>query len=348
MSAMTFSDLTDILFENYGAMTIDNVVRQGPGNWLVPSESFLGRLREKGRVFIGGADGNDRYVRDWGIKVAGKTAASFGAADGYPVATQPTWDDANLPWARVGVMVEIDNLIRLATRRNALRGGLEGLGTQIADALKAIMHEIELELATDGSGNGGDDIDGFLAFLSTSNTYATIAQAGQALWQANITAAGSVALSKTLLRTLVRNAWNRNAIGPNTEIWMDLLQFQKFATLYEDSVRFVPGATAGTVIPHYADGSFLIPMKVIKGVPTSEVWMLNLDEIEFRFLDHTPEDQLSEVRDQEAMHEGHPIGFEQVQTGKDSKAIFVKAYGNLCCVNPYHQSAITGLATTAP
>lgn len=348
MSAMTFTDLTDLLYENYGQLVLDNVVRQGLGNWLIPEQSFMGWLRSHGRVFVGGADGNDRYVRDWAVKVSGKSAASFGANDAYPVATQPTWDDALVNWCRVGVLVEVDNLIRMATRRGSMRGNLTGFGSQITDGLKDIVDEIEEELATDGSGNGGDDIDGFPAFLSTSNTYATIAQGGQPLWQANISPAGSVALSRSLMRTLVRTAWERNALGPNSEFLMDLLQFQKYATLYEDSIRYMPGQLTQTVIPYYSDGAHLIPIKIIKGVPNSEVWLLNPDDIEFRMLDHTPEDALSEVRDMEMNYEGFPIGFEQVQTGKDSKAIMLKVYGNLCCTNPYHQSAITGLATTAP
>ena len=348
MASMDFPDLAALLFVNFGSLVVDNVVRQGPGNWLVPAESFLGRFRMTGKVFIGGADGNDRHPRDWAVKTFGKTAASFGQNDGFPVAEQPIWETANLDWRRVGEMIEIDNLVRLATRRGSMRDNMIGMGTQVVDALKAIVHGIETQLSTDGTGNAGKDITGFLAFLSAANTYATINQAGQPLWQANITAAGAVALNKTLMRTMVRAAWNRNAIGANTEIWMDLLQFQKYATLFEDSVRYVPLAQSSTVVPHYSDGSFLIPIHVIKGVPTSEVWMFNMDDLEYRFLDHTPEDQLSEIRDEEKMHEGIPIGFERIQTGKDSKAIFAKTYSNLVCSNPFRQSSITGLATIAP
>lgn len=348
---MTFADLTSVLFENYGGLIVDNLVRQGPGNWLVDEQTALGRLRAHGKIFVGGADGNDRYAREWGVKIGGKTAASFGAEDGYPTATQPSFDDASLGWFRNGAMIDIDNLIRLATRQGAIRGGeLTGLGVQITDALKAIVHAIETQLFSDGTGNGGNDADGMLSFLSTSNTYATIAQGGQALWQANIVPGGAAALSKTLLRTLVRNAFNRDGIGSMSEMWMDLLQFQKYATLDDGSIRYIAGqgAMSASVVPHYTDGSQAVPIKVVKGMPTDEVWMLNMEDIEYRFLDHTPDDKLAAIRDEEVMHVGIPIGFERVQTGKDSKAIFAKAYGNLVCSNPYRQSALTGLATTAP
>lgn len=348
MAAMTFSDLTNLLLENYGPMVVDNVIRQGPGNWFISDQSIMGRLRALGRIFTGGADGNDRYVRDFSLKLTGKTATSYGENDAYPASTSPTWTDGNIGWKRNGVTIEIDNLVRLATRRGSMRGNLNGLGTQVRDALKAIIDAMEQQLALDGTGNSSKNIDGIAAFMSTSNTYAGISQSGQALWQANISAAGAAALSKTLMRTLVRAAYNRNALGDDSEFWMDLLQFQKFATLYNDSIRYLPGQMAGSTIPHYADGAFMFPIYVVKGVPTDEVWLMKTNDLELRFLDHTPEDELSEIADEEMFHEGVPIGFEKVETGKDSKAIFLKAYANLCCTNPYNQSAITGLATTAP
>jgi hypothetical protein len=348
MADMSFSDLTNLLYENYGQLIVDNVIRSGLGNQFVPEQTLLGLLRSKGKVFIGGADGNNRYAREWALKTGGKTATSFGADSAYPVATQPIWADASIGWKRSGVMISIDNLVRLATRSGSMRGGYNGLGQQVVDALAALMADIDTQLAADGTGNGGLDIDGFAAFLSTGNTYATISQSGQALWQANISAASSAALTKTMMRSLVRTAWNRGAIGPNIEFCMDLLQFQKYATLYEESIRYMPGQMAGAVVPHYSDGAILIPIRIVKGVPTSEVWLLDFNHLEFRFLDHTPDDMLAQVKDEEASHEGVPIGFEQVQTGKDSKSIMVKAYGNLVCTNPYNQSAITGLATTAP
>jgi len=348
MASMTFSDLTNLLYENYGGLVVDNVVRQGPGNWLIPDESILGRLRSAGKVFVGGADGNDRYPREWGVKTAGKTAASYGEGDAYPAATQPTWIDASLAWKRNGELLDIDNLVRLATRRGSMRGGLTGFGSQINDALKAVIAAIETQLATDGTGNGGKDITGFKAFLSIANTYATINQAGQPLWQANIVAGGGAALSNAMMRTMVRQAWTRNAVSETTEIWMHLLQFQKFKTLFDGYIRYAPGQATGSQVPYYDDGAKGIPIRVIRGVPTDEVWMVNLSDLEFRFLDHTPDDMLADVRDDEMMYEGVPIGFERVQTGKDSKSLFVKAYGQLVCTNPYRQSAITNLATTAP
>lgn len=348
MAAMTFSDLANLLFENYGNTIVDNVIRQGAGNWFIPDQSIAGRLRANGRTMIGGADGSGRYVKDWAVKLTGKSATSFGANDAYPASTSPTWADANIGWKRNGVLIEIDNLTRLATKRGSMRSNLNGLGTQVNDAIKALMHAHELQLAADGTGNGGDDIDGIKAFLSTANTYATIDQSGQALWQANVSAAGGAALSMTLMRTMVRAAYNRNALGADTEIWMDLLQYQKFSTLYDQYIQLVPGQQAGAVVPHYSDGGFMIPIYIVKGVPTSEVWMLNVNDLELRFLDHTPDDELSQISDEEIMREGVPIGFEQVQTGKDSKAIFCKTYSNLVCCNPYRQNLISGLAITAP
>ena len=348
MADMTIATLTDLLKENYGQLFIDLVVREGEGNWLVPEQTFLGRLRRHGKVFIGGADGSNRYAREWGLKVAGKTASSFGINDAYPVAEAVTYDDASIAWKRTGEMVAADNLARLTTGRASMRDAIPALNKDMADAFMAIIDDLDTQLAGDGTGNDSKDIDGFAAFLSTANTYAGIAQGAQALWQANIVAGGAAALTNTMMRTMVRNAWNRNALGPNTEIWMDLLQFQKFSTLHADNIRYQPNTEVGAPKPFYADGAHAIPIHVVQGVPTSEVHMFNMDDLEYRMLDHNPEDEASAMSDLSIVKEGVPFGLEAVQSGKDSKQFFLKVYSNLVCVNPYRQSAITNLATTAP
>ena len=97
--------------------------------------------------------------------------------------------------------------------------------------------------------------------------------------------------------------------------------------------------------PRYDNGIIDCPIHVLKSVEADEIWFVNTDELELRFLDHVPADQLSEIKDDQVMHEGMPIGFEQISTGSDKKAIALKAYVQLCCQNPYRTGALINLAT---
>ena len=346
MSTLSFSDLTNLLLENYGALITENLTtpQQGPGNWLISDQSIMGRLRAAGRIFVGGADADDRYVRDWAAHTGTASATSFDGSDNFPAATQETYADANIGWKRIGVSMEFDNLVRMASR-GAARGGMSPISEDFKRKLKSMIHKIESDLAGDGTGNAGKDLDGVLAFMSAGNTYGTIDQSANAFWQANIDAAGGAALSLALLETLTGGMWDRNAVGPNAELWMNRNQYANYVGLFTNNMRYAPkGSAAQDVEARYTTGICDLPIRIIAGVPNTEVWFLNLDDLELRFLDHTPSDQLSSIKDEQAQVEGVPVAFEQVQTGKDAKAVFLKAYCNLVCTNPFKQGAITGLA----
>tara|TARA_Y100001937_G_scaffold80726_1_gene109311 strand:- start:226 stop:1272 length:1047 start_codon:yes stop_codon:yes gene_type:complete len=347
MSTLSFSDLTNLLLENYGALITENLTtpQQGPGNWLVSDQSIMGRLRAAGRVFVGGADSSDRYVRDWAAHTGTSTAASFDGSDNFPAAVQESYADCSIGWKRIGISLEFDNLVRMATRGSAARGGMSPISEDFRRKLKALIHKMETDLAGDGTGNGGKDLDGCKAFMSAANVYAGINQAANAYWQANIDAAGGAALSLNLLENLTGGMWDRNAIGPSAELWMNRNQYSAYTGLFSTNTRYVPGGSVAQDYQAVYDNGFCsLPIRIMAGVPNTEIWFLNLDDLELRFLDHSPADELSSIRDEQTSVEGVPIAFEQVETGKDTKALFMKAYANLVCLNPFKQGAITGLA----
>ena len=346
MSTMSFSDLTSILFENYGSLITDTVVQQGPGNWLVPGQSVFGRLRELGQVKMGGSDGNNRFAKEWGVHTGTASAVAIDENDPFPSATQESYGEASLGWKRVVSTMEFDNLVRLATKANSARGGISPISEDFKRKLKAIVHKIESDLGTDGSGTSGKDVTGCKSFLATANTYAGIDQSANAWWRSAVTDASSAALSLTLLDTVMGAMWDRNAVGPNCEIWMSRTQWNKYVGLFSTNLRYAPkGSAAQSVEARYDNGIVDLPIHVLKAVEADEIWVVNTDQLELRFLDHVPEDQLSEIKDDQVMFENMPVGFEQISTGKDKKAIALKAYVQLCCENPYHTGALINLAT---
>lgn len=345
MADLNMSVLTNLLRANYGAEIVKAFSQQGP-NWFVPEQSILGRLRAAGRTFNGGGDGNNRYAREWGIHSATSSASSYDENDPYPAAQTETYGDASIDWKNVWITSEIVNRDRIAAGASASRDQIAAWSRDQFAKLKALFSGIESQLASDGTGNSGKDLTGFLAFLSASNTYAGIDQSANSYWRAVNNNASSAAISKELLQTLVRALYDNEGIGPNTEMWMNLLQFQRYRQLFDDKIRYAPGDQLGQVGPPlYDDGGFQIPIRIIKAVPTSEVWVINLDTVELRSLPQIPEDNI-EQRDQATDHESFPVGIEPVNTDRDTKAVAYKYYGNLVCLNPRQNGRLYGLSTS--
>lgn len=345
MADLNMSVLTNLLRENYGAEIVKAFSQEGP-SWFVPEQSILGRLRAAGRTFNGGGDGNNRYAREWGIHSATSSATSFDENDTYPAAQTETYGDASIDWKNVWITSEIVNRDRIAAGTAASRDGIAAWARDQMAKLKSLFSAIESQLAGDGTGNSNKNLDGFLGFLSASNTYAGIDQSANSYWRAVVQDASSASISKELLQTLVRSLYDNEGIGENTEMWMNLLQFQRYRQLFDDKIRYAPGQQLGEVGPPlYDDGGFQIPIRIIKAVPTSEVWCINLDTVELRSLPQIPEDNIQE-RDQTADHESFPIGIEPINTDRDTKAVAYKYYGNLVCINPRQNARLHSLATS--
>lgn len=343
MAFMNQASLANILLDKYGALITSSLTQYGPGNWLVPEQSMIGRLQQAGRVFIGGADGNDQYPREWGVHAASPSGASFAADDAFPSATNETYAQARLDWKRVGIMMESDNLQRVL-RNGGIRGAILPIIQEFQSKAKSLISTVESQLFLDGTGNSGKDVTGAKAFLSASNTYAGIDQGTNSWWRAAVSNAGGAALSESLMDGVAATLYQRNGISPRFEIWMGIKQYQRFTNLFKDRLHFVPGGSTQAPIPMYSSAGINAPVLLMQNVPDSEVWFVNLDELELRFLDHSPIDELG-GKDASANREGVPMGIESVFTGKDIKAFYLKVYTNLVCQNPYHQGALINLAS---
>lgn len=342
MAFMDQTSLANLLLDKYGALITSSIVQYGAGNWLVPEQSMMGRLQQAGRVFVGGADGNDQYPREWGVHAASPQGASFDANDSFPSATNETYAQAKLAWKRVGIPMESDNLQRVL-RNGGIRGQILPILQEFQAKTKSLISTVEAQLFTDGTGNGGKDITGAKAFLSVGNTYAGIDQGANSWWRAVVDNASGAALSESLLDGVAATLYQRNAIGQRFEIWTGIKQYQRFVNLFKDRLMFSPAGSTQAPIPMYSGGGINAPVMLMQNVPDTEVWFINIDELELRFLGHDTSDELPN-KDAQINRVGVPIGIEAVYTGKDVKGFMLKVYSNLVCANPFHQGALINLA----
>lgn len=339
---LSFADQTAMFVENYGSLIIQAFTQYGPENELVPSRSFIGALQQHGRVSVGGADMNDRHAREWAIHTSTTTAISYDESDNYPAATQSAFAEASIDWKRVGVTMSWDELVRAA--KGIGRPGYNHISFDVKAKLKALVDKMEAMLATDGTGNSSKDFTGFLAALSASNTYAGISQSANSYWQAQVDATGG-ALSKSLVESMIETLDGVDATKPGLEIWMPLNQWNRWKNLFVDSIRYAANdRTSEGMTPVYDNGAFEIPIRIVRQVPTTEVWFLNVPDWELRFLDQIPSDELSSLDNTDVqLYAGLPVGFKPIYENRDVVSVFVRAWGNLICSNPRHQGILTGL-----
>lgn len=343
MADVTFTTLANLLIDKYGALVVDALTKYGPGNW-VSEQSFLGRLQTRGKVLMGGADGNNSLPREWGVHYSGGTAASFGVNDAFPAAVAESYMQAKLEWKRVGIGMNYDNLVR-AGQRGAIRGGLDAVAQDFEAKMKSLISSIEAMLFTDGTGNGSKDVTGALAFLSTANTYATINQGAYSWWRASLVDALGAALTKDHLRTATQALLAKGGMKMSTtEVWVPSNQFSKFQQLYEDNFRYVPGGEISDRGAYrFSDGAVDLPVYFVQGIPSTEIWILDTDELEMRFLDQVPSDELP-VREETVSREGMPFALVPVYENRDVSGYFLKAYPQLVCTNPSKMARIHTLA----
>lgn len=346
--ATTFSEISQLLLTNYGPVVKQAFTQYGVKDGVVDPHSFFGLLQKYGRVRVGSGDGSDRYAKEWGVHYTTPSAASFGANDAYPSATSESYNTASLEWKRVGISMEFDNLVRVAGL--ASRGNIHPLSREFRGKLNALVAAIETQLISDGTGNSSKDITGAKAFLSASNTYAGIDQTAASYWQAQLVNASSATLTETHLQSVTQALFNNGGIGPNTVIVMSSTQWAKFVALYQAQIRTVPGGLGGSAVePRFNTGIVDLPVHVIPSMSQSgfsdEIWILNMDDIELVFLDHTPQDESPVTEDKKVSHSGVPFAVEQVYLNRDAKALFLKAYCQLSCLNPRNQGMIYTLAT---
>ena len=354
MATSDLSTMANVLASNYGSLIVDSLVDasgnhlQGLGLTLDDNRTITGRLRAKGRIFIGGADSGDsgRYARQWPVLHDVGAAASYGAADAFPSATVASYGLAALDFKRNGIPLEFDNMSRAAARGRSVVGGAEmdALDREYKGKMKALFAAIETQLVGDGTG-GVDDITGMKAMLQSGAAYAGINTSNGYWAPALLDITASPTLTLANIQTVLRTMNNSNA-RPN-EIWCSMTQFHKLQTLLGARVQYVTTADQDAFVTSFLiDGIPVYPISSMNATNGSqdEIWFVDTDQMELRFLPLAPSSSDVGNRTEQGDYFGFPIGIEPVASGKDALAFFIKAYSQLVILNPSKFGAILNAA----
>ena len=341
MAKQNFTSLANAILTNYGQLLVQAFTEAGqdPMGIIAPN-SAMGRIRDWGNIHIGNGEVQEDKAFDWGVDTAAQTAVSYGANTTYSADTAEVFAAAALDWKRVGVPLSWDDL--LATGSIPIRGGANALNYSFVKRLKALVTKIESMIFLDGTGNGSLDLTGLAASLSASNTYAGINQVGNTYWQAGVVVAGA-ALAKSHLKSLIGDVWDKERMTPGShEMWMPRGIWEQYVALYIPKVSTTQAESGGDMVAQiYMDGQVEVPIHVIPGMVSTEIWLLNKEQIHLNFKSQSashsiPVDNVSEV-----IHQGIPIGMKEVPETTDTTSIWLRAWPQLANFDPRTSAVVT-------
>lgn len=346
MATENLSSLANILRKRYARIITDAVTQRGPGNYqadplgLFRPSTIMDFLRANGRISIG--QNLDAGSKVWPVRSAAGAAASYTAEEAIPSATNDTYAQAELDWARNRISMEFDNLALEVSRGERVVGDVDAIMVSFENKVKALLSAVEDQLAGSGAGT---DLEGFRSFLSDSNTYAGIDQSANAYWQATEVDGGAVNVTRAKMNEVIRDMDTKGSHP--THILMGMTQAQKYSELFTSGIQY-PGGQDGNshVLPAYQG----IPVVVINTMNSGtrgndEMWFVDVNDLFLEFVNFTGAPQANiDAASQERF--GMPIGIDPEPTGKDKRLLVLKNYGRFGATNPKKHGVLRNLQTT--
>ena len=256
----------------------------------------------------------------WPVNHSGISGASFNPeTDSYQSPGDQGYADAILPWKYNHVTLKVSG-----KAQDVADGALFNDGNLTAmlveEAARDLMLTLETQLKGDGTGNDSKDVDGMLAAISATGTYASIDRAVYTWWQSHVndvsgawTEAEMQESLEALMDTPRNGQINLGITGPT--------QWHKIANVLKSEYQFVNTTqlAAGVTAIIY-DGVPIIP---ISGYANDRLDLINTDDF-----------SIVVVRDVKVVELGRT---------SDNEEYAVSFGCNLRCRNPRAQGTLVNL-----
>ena len=347
MSSLKISDIPAYFKENVGKEVAKCYTQHGPGNWMNTEQTAVGRILRHGGVSIGGDGESDSNAFDWMTQPTKKSSTPHGPDENYSAATQLTFGKATLGFKRRHVTSRYDN-ITAGSRVSSGRVSQHIVDKNIEEDLRAVSEGLESDFFGDGTAVSGKVLTGALAALSAANTYAGINQNVDTYWQAALLDANGQAASEPLLDVLMLALQARGAIDSSSEIWVPSPQYGVLQDAYKDSVRLSRGELVGSPVPHYDRFGMNVPIRMMIGMPSDEIWVLKMNEVKMKFFDGQNASLAKYDNNRGAVEnwQGMPIHIiPQNPTGQDNVKFVTQAHAQYAIRNPRNTGRLYNLLT---
>lgn len=218
--------------------------------------------------------------------------------------------------ANAGGVVNINNLVQ----------------TEMMDAIRDLLDEINTEMLGDGTGNSAADIDGVLYHLNDSNTWCSVARSGAAYLQAyHAENSGTDRdLSETLMRG-VHNVLTNTRKSNYSHIVTSSTVADSYEALMGDRLRLMNAQVGDITLPALAFKGR--PVITIPGYETNSMGFIKADDWAPYYLPQVTTDSFGR------QVQG-PFKVEPYYPNSDDRTFIIIAYVNLVCKNPWKQGAL--------
>ena len=294
------------------------------------NNALLNRLLEKGRVDT--ADGGRTIVQEIEYQENG-TFKRYAGYDLLNIAPSDVLTAAEYDWKQAVAAISISGLEQMQNSGKEVM--IKLLAARIKNAQKTLRNNIALDCYSDGTADGGKQIGGLAAAVSstpTTGTYGGINRANWPFWQNQKFSGvndGGAAVSATNIQSYMNKLWYKTVRGADHP---DLIVADNnYYGFYHSSLQSIQRITsdkmaqAGFTSLKYMNADIVLDGAFGGGAPANIMYFLNTDYIFLR-----PHAQRNFVE----------IGGERVNPNQDALVKLLGWMGNLTVSNMFLQGAL--------
>jgi len=203
---------------------------------------------------------------------------------------------------------------------------------QMQDLMSKGFTEIDADLALDGSGNSGADVQGLWYHISDTGTWNGANKASVTHLQSYVddNSGTDRSLTKALIDGVL-DTMRTTRRAPITDIVMGDTAYHAYETLFGDEKQSVNKLVGDIYVPRYAiDGKLITRLPI----DTNHIAFLNKADWALYYL---PQPSFSQDNLRQS---SGPWSVEQIGTGYDANDYVVRIYLTLVCKNPWGQAAL--------
>jgi hypothetical protein len=294
------------------------------------NNALLNRLLEKGKVDL--ADGGRTIVQEIEYQENG-TYKRYAGYDLLNVAPSDVMTAAEYDWKQAVAAISISGLEMMQNSGKEVM--IKLLAARIKNAQKTLRNNIALDCYSDGTADGGKQIGGLAAAVSstpTAGTFGGISRAAWPFWQNqkfSAVADGGAAMSAANIQNYMNKLWYKTVRGADHP---DLIVADNnYYGFYHSSLQSIQRITsdkmaqAGFTSLKYMNADIVLDGAFGGGAPANIMYFLNTDYLFLR-----PHAQRNFVE----------IGGERVNPNQDAMVKLIGWMGNMTVSNMFLQGVL--------
>lgn len=303
-----FDALLSTTLQNYRPTLVDNIFT---------ARVLLEHMNSRGRVVM--EEGGSQIVEPL-IYAQNNTVGSYSGYDAIDLTPQEGISAAEYDWKQLAASIAISGIEEAKNR--GTEAIIKLLNAKIMQAEESIKENLNDQLFSDGTGNGGKDFNGLGNIVGTTNTVGGIDGNTNTWWRSTVDSTGAV-LSASAMASAYNSA-SRGNDHPDIIVTTQTL-FEKYESLLTPNVRYQDTNKANLGFQNLMFKQTPVVFDV--SCPASAMFMLNTKYLKLTGMN------------------GHWFETTEFQKGTvagvDARYALILAFGQLTCSNRARQAKLT-------